>query len=78
MKPWKVSIISGVAGGTMKEAVVHLTVETEADTVREVLELVEAMPIMFDYIEYVDAKLEIEEVPFTFEEWKKAEKDMED
>ena len=33
--------------------------------------LIALAPTMFDYIEYVDAKLEIEEIPFTFEEWKK-------
>ena len=31
---------------------------------------------MKDYIEYIEGKIEIDEIPFTFEQWKQAEIDL--
>ena len=35
--------------------------------------LIAAAPIMADYIEYVEAKIDIDEMPMTFNEWKQIE-----
>ena len=51
MKPWEISIISGAAGGMSREALVYLKIRTKADTVHEVLELVEAAPDLLEACE---------------------------
>ena len=33
-------------------------------------------PTMADYIKYVEAKIDIDEIPMTFKEWKQAEIDL--
>ena len=38
--------------------------------------LIAAAPTMADYIEYVDAKIAIDEMPFTYDQRKLAESDM--
>ena len=38
--------------------------------------LIAAAPDMHNYIEYVEGKIDIEEIPFTFDQWKAVEADM--
>ena len=51
MKKWKVITVSGAAGGETRHAIVNLLVKTEADTVEEVRQLIEAAPDLLEACE---------------------------
>lgn len=55
---WKVTTISGVAGGPTREATVNLKVETLSDTVEEVRAKVEALPQLVEALELAEATIE--------------------
>ena len=58
MKSWKVSRASGAAGGVSEEALVHLEINAKADTVNEIVRLVEAAPDLLEACKEMLATLE--------------------
>ena len=53
-KQWSVNIISGAAGGLTREATVNLRIDTRADTVHEIQQLVEVAPDLLEAAKQVE------------------------